>query len=285
MTSAPAMAASDNVSTLRRYGALARRTGVDRLYLLLTFDCDTDGDILASHDLNRDLQRRGIKAGFAVPGAQLQKAPESWRALAQQDVEFLNHGGRAHAEFRDGRYWPATFYSKMNADEVVSDVRLGHQLVADLAGVTPVGFRAPHFGSFHAPEQLQLLYDTVKPLGYAYCSGTLPAMGLARGPFVDMGGITEVPTSGSFRNPTTLLDTWTYLTDRTHYSLGDEYSELFIETIEQMTQLGIPGVMTIYGDPSHVMGQRPFERALDAIGKYQVPSLLGRDAVRQFRAI
>jgi hypothetical protein len=274
-----------NVSTLRHYGELCRRSGVDRLYLLLTFDCDTDGDILASHDLNRDLQRRGIKAGFAVPGAQLQKAPDSWRALASQNVEFLNHGGAAHAEFRDGRYWPAMFYARLSEAEVISDVRLGHQMVRDLTGVTPTGFRAPHFGSFRSAEHLRLLYDTLKPLGYTYCSSTLPELGLARGPFVDMGGIIEVPTAGSFRHPTTLLDTWTYLSDRVNYALGDEYGDLFVETVEQMTALGIPGVLTVYGDPSHVMGQRPFERALDAIVRYQVPSLFGRDAVRQFRAL
>ena len=272
-------------SPLSLYAEHCRACGVDRLYLLLTFDCDTDGDIDVVGNLHADLHRRGIKAGYAVPGAQLSKAPETWRAVADRGAEFLNHGGRAHAEFRDGRYWPVTFYERLAAAEVVADIELGHRIVCDVAGVTPVGFRAPHFGSFQQPANLDLIYRTIKPLGYTYGSTTTPTLALERGPVVDMGGIVELPTMGSYRNPTTLLDSWTYLTDRVHYTLGDEYAELFIETVERMTEAGLPGILTYYADPSHVHGQKPFERALDAIVRHQVPSLTGREAARRFRPV
>lgn len=270
-------------TVIQRYAELSAAAGVDRLYLILTFDCDTDGDITVVGDLDRDLRRRGIVAGYAVPGAQLEKGAAAWRAVADRGAEFLNHGGRAHAEFRDGRYWPATFYEQLGPADVAEDIRLGDRLVREVVGRAPQGFRAPHFGSFQNPDQLDLIYRTVQPLGYTYCSTTTPATALARGPVVNGGhGIVELPTMGSYRNPTTLLDSWTYLTDRTNYALGDEYYELFAETVERMTAERLPGLLTYYADPSHVFGQRPFERALDVIARHHVPSLLGRDAVRKF---
>lgn len=273
-----------NIAVLRRYVEHARAAGVDRLYLVLTFDCDTDLDIDAAPALDRDLRRRGIHAGYAVPGAQLEKGASTWRQIADAGAEFLNHGARAHAEFRDGRYWPITFYEKLGEAEVVADVTRGHELVASIIGTAPVGFRAPHFGSFQQPAQLQLLYRTLRPLGYRYCSTTIPAMALTRGPVVATDGMFELPTMGSYRYPETLLDSWTYLVDRTNYALGEEYFELFEETVRRMSELGMPGLLTYYADPSHVAGQAPFERALDVIDRFQIPTLHGRTAVERFGA-
>ena len=271
---------------LQRYAELCRAAGVDRLYLILTFDCDTDGDIDAVPALHADLSRRGINAGYAVPGAQLLKSPATWRAVAGANGEFLNHGGRAHAEFRDGRYWPMTFYEQLSAADVVADITAGHRHVIEVTGLQPQGFRAPHFGSFQSADQLNLIYETIKPLGYRYCSTTTPAMALSRGPIVNVGnGMIELPTMGSYRNPTTLLDSWTYLSDRTNYALSDEYFELFSETVKRMTEQAIPGLLTYYADPSHVAGQQAFERALDVIAEYKIPSLFGRDAVQRFRPL
>ena len=279
-------AATGTVDPLGHYATLCRASGVDRLYLVLTFDCDTDGDIDAIGELDHDLRRRGIAAGYAVPGAQLEKGGPVWRRVADHGAEFLNHGGRAHAEFRDGRYWPVTFYEKLSPADVVADIQLGDRLVREIVGRAPEGFRAPHFGSFQQPAQLQLIYSTVRDLGYRYCSTTTPATALRKGPVVDAGGgIVELPTMGSYRNPITLLDSWTYLTDRTHYTLGDEYYELFADTVARMTERGLPGLLTYYADPSHVMGQRPFERALDVIAQFAVPTLHGRDAARRFTPI
>jgi peptidoglycan/xylan/chitin deacetylase (PgdA/CDA1 family) len=271
---------------LDQYARLCRACGVDRLYLLLTFDCDTDLDIGVVGDLDRDLRRRGIAAGYAVPGAQLVKGAATWRRLAENGAEFLNHGGRPHTEFREGRYQPVTFYDQIETEAVVADIQLGHRLVTEVIDVSPRGFRAPHFGSYQRPEQLEVIYSTVGALGYTYCSTTLPATALSRGPVVAVShGLVELPTMGSYRNPTTLLDSWTYLTDRTNYALGDEYFELFAETVERMTTEGLPGLLTYYADPSHVVGQKPFERALDLVTKYGIPALRGHDVVRLFTPV
>lgn len=275
----------ENITQLNNYADLCRQAGVNELFLFLTFDCDTDEDIEAAHQVNEGLQARGIKAGYAVPGAQLLKGPSEWKQLAQTGVEFLNHGFAPHAEKRDGRYWSTTFYHEWQPEEVVADITKGHHTVCDVTGQSPRGFRAPHFGSFQEPEQLDLIYKTVKPLGYTYASTTIPALALSRGPVVDMGGITELPTMGSYRYPPTILDSWTYLTDRTNYALGEQYHELFAETVDQMVERNLPGILTYYADPSHVAGQAPFKKAMDKIAALNIPTLHGQEAVQKFRPI
>lgn len=278
-------AAPEPVANLfRHYSALCEAAGVDRVYLVLTFDCDTDQDIAAARDLDVDLRRREIRAGYAVPGVQLERGASTWREIKEGGAEFLNHGSQAHAEYRDGRYWPVTFYNEMSEAAVLADVRMGHQTHLDVFESGPEGFRAPHFGSFQSLEQLELLYGSLRPLGYRYCSTTIPALGLARGPVIDMRGLAELPTTGSYRYPTTLLDSWTYLTDRRDYHLSEEYFELFEETIRRLTEERLPAILTYYADPAHVLGQNAFERALDAIGAFGVPSLQGREVIRRFRA-
>jgi peptidoglycan/xylan/chitin deacetylase (PgdA/CDA1 family) len=279
---APVEAPPDAV--FRHYSSRCAAAGVDKVYLVLTFDCDTDQDIDAARELDIELRRRGIRAGYAVPGVQLERGAATWREIEAAGAEFLNHGWQAHAEYREDRYWPVTFYNEMTEEAVLADVQRGHQTLVDVFGSGPEGFRAPHFGSFQAPDQLEFLYASLRPLGYRYASTTIPALGLARGPVVDMHDIVEVPLTGSYRYPTTLLDSWTYLTDRRQYSLGEEYFELFEETLRRLSEERLPAVLTYYADPAHVLGQKPFERALDAIARYDVPSLQGRDVIRRFKA-
>lgn len=274
-----------NVSQMEAYADLCRRAGVNRLYLLMTFDCDTDEDIAAAADVNRHLASREIKAGYAVPGVQMIRGAEAWRRLADSGAEFLNHGFQSHAEWRDGQYRSITFYDKMDREDVREDIRRGHSVVTEVIGQSPIGFRAPHFGCFQGPEQLGFLYDTLKPLGYRYASTTIPAMALDRGPLVDMGGIVEIPTMGSYRYPPTILDSWTYLVDRIDYRLGEEYHELFAETVETMIDKGMPGILTYYADPSHVVDQRPFKSAIDLVSRHRIPTLHGRDALTLFRPL
>lgn len=262
-----------------RYGKLARAVGLDRLYLVLSFDCDTDEDAAAIEQLAPDLARRGIRASFAVPGIQLQRGAATYRRLAEEGAEFMNHGALPHAEWRDTRYYSITFYSEMTPEAVVEDMHAGHRIVKEVTGRTPMGFRAPHFGCFQAPEQLDLVYGAARRLGYRYCSTTIPEYALTRGPFYDAGGLWEVPLFGSYRYPPTLLDSWTYLASYERYALKDEYYELFEETVRRLTEERIPGLLSFYVDPAHVVGQAPFLRALDVIRDRGVPSLQLRDVV------
>lgn len=262
------------------YKQAARRAGIDRLYLFLSFDCDTDLDAGAVGEVHRFLTSKGIKATYAVPGAQLERAPDIYRNLADQGAEFMNHGGLPHAEWREDRWVGITFYNTMADEDVIADIHRGHNIVTTVTGRPPLGFRAPHFGCYQQPEQRDIMHKTAAFLGYKYCSTTLPSMGLANGPAYLTHGLIEFPCFGSTRYPETILDSWTYLTDRVNYSLGGEYEVLFAETVTTMLDQHIPGVLTWYADPCHILDQAPFIRAIELISKRGVPSVSGAELLK-----
>jgi peptidoglycan/xylan/chitin deacetylase (PgdA/CDA1 family) len=270
---------------IRAYGRLARAAGIDRLYLFLSFDCDTDEDIAAAVEIDPWLRKHGIRTTYAVPGRQLEKGAGTWRRLAEAGATFMNHGGLPHAERRDDRYHSITFYAEMSPEEVVADIERGDRCVRNFVGVAPRGFRAPHFGLYQRPEQIELVHATARRLGYAYCSTTIPAYALSHGPLVRLDGLIEIPCFGSWRAPESILDSWTYLADRRNYRLQDTYYELFAETVERMLGEGIPGILTYYADPSHVLDQAPFHRAIELIAARGVPSVAGDDLVRRFQQV
>ncbi len=264
------------------YVRLAKTSGLDQRYLFLSFDCDTDWDIDVVTELHSFLASLDIKMTMAVPGAQLQKGAETYERLAEKGVEYMNHGALPHAKWEVDQYVSTTFYEKMESSEVVSDIKQGHEIVRAITKTEPKGFRAPHFGHFQRPDQLDLIYETARNLGYTYCSTTVPEKGLTRGPVVNYGGLLELPTFGSASSPTCILDTWTYLADRKQYKLQDTYFDLFAETIDFFTKQKLPALFTWYGDPSHVVGQRPFEKAMELIHQHRIPSLSGQECAQRF---
>lgn len=273
----------DTAKAIRAYGELARAAGIDRLFLYMSFDCDTDEDIDAAAELDPWLRSHGVRPTYAVPGRQLEKGAVTWRRLAEAGAAFMNHGGLPHAERRSDRYHSITFYDQMAREDVVADIEAGDRYLREGIGIVPRGFRAPHFGLFQQPDQLELVHATARRLGYAYCSTTIPSYALKHGPVVRLDGLVEIPCFGSWRAPEVLLDSWSYLADRRDYRLQDEYYELFAETVERMLAEGIPGVLTYYADPSHVLGQLPFRRAIELAAARRVPSVTGDDLARGVR--
>ncbi len=273
-----ASAASEpSLQPLEHYVAAARKLGLDRPYLFLSFDCDTDLDAAAAEEVHEFLKSLGIKAAYAVPGAQLLKSPEPYRRLADRGAEFMNHGGLPHAEWNGDQWVGITFYDSMSPEEAEADIRRGHEIVTEVIGRAPMGFRAPHFGCYQKPEQVDLLHRTAARLGYRYCSTTLPSFGLKYGPAYETHGLLEIPCFGSIRNPKTILDSWTYLTDRKNYALGDQYFDLMVETVDAFVSRELPAVFTWYADPCHVLNQPPFMRAMEHLAKAGVVSVAGAE--------
>jgi hypothetical protein len=245
------------------YDTMARRIGLDRLYLILSFDCDTPEDAQAASKLDPWLRERGLKAAYAVPGKQLEDGAELYRTIAEQGAEFINHGAAPHAEWRQNRYWSITFYHQMTLEQVVADIRRGHEIVEYITGQRPLGFRAPHFGHFQAPEQLALQYRTLKELKYHFSTSTLPISGLRYGPVYEINGLYEIPLSGMYRNPTRILDSWSQIVSPQQPVVKDFYASLFKNTVSALVKRDIVGVLNYYVDPAHVADSTSFRDGLD----------------------
>ena len=245
-----------------RYGRRARDAGFDRLYLVLSFDCDTPEDAEAAVRVHDWLRARDLKATYAVPGAQLEANPAVYRRIADEGGRFINHGALPHAEWRRTRYWSITFYHEMTASQVVEDITRGHEIVTRVVGHRPTGFRAPQFGLYQKPDQLCLMHGALRTLGYRYSTSTLPAFAVARGPVVPINGIVEVPVSGSWESPRIVLDSWGRIVSPEQPEIRDDYASTFMETVDRLTAAGIPGVLNYYVDPAHVHHREGFYRAV-----------------------
>jgi hypothetical protein len=257
----------------RWYARKARQLGLGRLYLILSFDCDTPEDIAAAEQLGAWLRDHGIKATYAVPGRQLEQGAAVYRRLAEMGADFINHGALPHAEWRENRYWSITFYHEMSPQEIIADIRRGHEIVEQIIGRPPTGFRAPHFGLFQERQQLALLHGTLKDLGYRYSTLAVPRFGFRHGPVWDVGGLYEVPLSGPYSSPLDVLDSWRYVVSPYQPVLKDEYASLFTQTVDRLLALGVPGVLNYYVDPAHVYKCGAFYRAMEYVVERQVPTL------------
>lgn len=246
----------------RAYDRKARAQGFDRLYMVLSFDCDTDEDIAAAQHIHKWLGERGVRGVFAVPGVQLRKGATTFRSMSDEGAEFINHGAAAHTEWRDGRYWSVNFYDQMSREQVERDIRRGHEVVTEVTGKSPRGFRAPHFGHFQQSEQLAWLYSLLGKLGYEYASTTVPPYLLKYGPSVDREGVTEFPVSGRYYAPLQIFDSWGYLRSPYRPKVTESYGSEFIRSVKALMIHGIHGVANYYVDPAHVVESQSFFSAL-----------------------
>lgn len=264
----------------RPYIQQAEQMGLKQLYLILSFDCDTPEDIEAANQIDLWLRERGIKATYAVPGQNLEQGAQVYRRLADDGAEFINHGALPHAEWRVDRYWSITWYHEMQPHEVIEDIQRGHDIVSRVIGRPPVGFRAPHFGLFQAKEQLALQYDTLNSLGYHYSTSTVPEFAMRHGPIFDVGGLYEIPLSGSYQFCLNILDSWGNIITPQQPVLTDRYANLFMQTVDRLLALNIPGVLNYYVDPAHVYKNDVFFRAISYAVERGIPTLHYSDLLK-----
>jgi hypothetical protein len=255
--------AVDPSAVFKEYCNSCHHQGINNLYFVLSFDCDTPADAPAARRLEEKLSVLGIKTTYAVPGRELLRGKYHYEKVAELGAHFINHGARPHADWRDGRYHSVTFYNEMTSAEVVRDIEEGHYIIERTLGLAPQGFRAPHFGYYQHPDQLAVIYETALRLGYTFCSTTMPDLGLAKGPVIKMDGLYEFPLSGSVRTPSAILDSWSYLSDYYNLILREEYFELVRETVDYFHSKQLPAVLNLYVDPSHVVDAEPFYKALN----------------------
>jgi hypothetical protein len=246
------------------YAKKAEQIGLKTICIILSYDCDTDADAQASGILNEWLRSKAIRATFAVPGKQLARNRFRYIDIKKSGSFFINHGGAAHTQWKNNRYWSTTFYDQMTENEVVNDIRRGHEVFIDVLGEEPKGFRAPHFGHFQSEQNLELIYRTLRELGgYQYVSGTLPTVAMKNGPIYKVDGLYEIPVLGSYYWPTRIFDSWTHRKDRMSRQVKESYGSELISTIRAFRHAGIPALLNYYADPSHVVASQRYYEALE----------------------
>lgn len=256
-----------------RYSNLARSQGFDKLYLLLSFDCDTPADAEASAKIDRWLVKNGIQRSYAVPGTMLETNPDIYKKIHDAGAEFLNHGYLPHTELMDGVYRSTTFYEQMDPSDVVADVRKGHATVLRVLGRPPAGFRAPHFGMVSQKTKRDVIQPVLRDLGEIYSSQSTPFTAIINGPVWRENGWPEFPVIGSANAPFSVLDSFSYLENPAIRKVSPRFSQAFRETAESLINWEINGLLNFYVDPSHVVDDPGFLDTLGVLREQGIESL------------
>jgi hypothetical protein len=250
----------------QRYTANARKSAIKPVRLVLSFDCDTKEDIRVAWDVHSRLMDMGVRPAYAVPGALLQEGAETYRRIAETGAEFMNHGGVSHTYFDDqaGHYKSCFFYDELEPARVAQDVIEGDQIVKDVLGISPLGFRTPHFGTYQRPDQLRFLHDTLKQLGYRFSSSTTPYWAIRKGPIFNDFGIAELPVTGVPSRPLNILDTWAYFeAPNRMFEPADYKREAY--ALAGRFEAAECGLLNIYADPSHIHNNEMFFDSVAAL--------------------
>ena len=265
----------DSAGALKAYQKLARAAGLDRLFLILSFDCDTKYDIAAAWEVHGRLMDMGICPAYAVPGELLVQGADVYRRIAETGAEFLNHGHREHMYFDEATamHLSCFFYDEQPPEVVGADIRSGDKTVTDVIGVKPSGFRAPHFGTFQTEAQLRFLHRVLTELGYAYSTSTTPGFGLSYGPLFRRYGLMEIPVSGRGERPFDILDSWSYFAVPGRSVGPQDYRHDALRLLTRLT--GGSGLLNYYADPSHIVDQPLFFETMREIVKVAKPISYG----------
>ncbi len=256
--------AAENENWWRAASRQTAQLGLKYPAFLISFDCDRPEDAVAAVHVDRWLRERDISRVYAVPGVMLYQERDTYARLASDGATFINHGGRAHAEFRNGRYWSVTFYDRFTEEETADDIMAGHRAVQDVTGQIPTGFRAPHFGLLKTGEQRENIYRILREMKYRFSSSTLPPVMIEQcGAAHDKNGIVEIPCSGGWHTPTVILDSWSHIQSPYYPVVTETYEQIMIRTFANIKNLGLPIFLNWYADPSHLGNGDGFKRALD----------------------
>lgn len=237
---------------LRHYSYKAAMQGVDGLYLILSFDCDTDKDIEFVSHVADILNNMGVKAVYAVPGQLIERGARVYRELLEANNEFINHGYREHTIIENGQYVSTLFYDRLDEAEIIKDIRKGDKVIRDVLGIAPCGFRVPHFGTFQSKHHLVFLHRILKEMGYLYSSSTVPLYAFRHGSIHNVGGLYEIPVSGCYDMPITILDSYSFRCAPGRSVSEQDYVVQFKKMVDFFTKRNLPGVLNYYADPSQV---------------------------------
>lgn len=191
----------------------------------LSFDCDLPEDITSHAWLLERLKEYELHGSFACIGKYVEMFPAEHRLLANAGHEIINHT-YSHPSHR--LLNPDQRFRVLSDDQLKEEVSRAHEIIENIIGVAPVGFRAPHFGGLHTNR----VYPILREMGYRYSSSTIGTRTPALGAPFKFGGIWEIPLSPNPKTVFGCLETWgLYRADPAQYQDKQEFLALLDEVL------------------------------------------------------
>jgi len=246
-----------------RTSKFAKKFGINDIYLILSFDCDTQKDIDVLEILNNKLSKIGIKPVYAIPGELILSNINTLKKIKDQGAEFINHGFKTHTLFIKEKNLNKSifFYDELNKSTIKKDIEKGDFAIKEALKIDPKGFRTPHFGTFQSKSQRTFLYDILRNLNYEFSTSTSPDKSFFQGPIHINSGLYEIPVSGCGYKPFNILDSWYFSCPKPSKTSKDYYLEA--EKVTTFVKDKGIGILNYYTDPSHIVHNKNFWDALN----------------------
>lgn len=234
--------------------------GDKKACVTLSFDCDYPDDAIALPQVTELLDGYDFKASFAVVGHWLEKYTKEHESIVHGKHEVMNH---TYSHPDNEMLNPGRKFREISREEKTEEVTKCHELCESLLGVSPTGFRVPHFKHLFSND----IYGILKDVGYTYSSSTWLTNTTSYGlPYVADEGIIEFPLSTCPSHPFTVFDTWHSLNpERVVHKIKhcgvESYLALFKELIEMGKATG--SYINIYMDPLDIPKMKHFKDMLD----------------------
>jgi hypothetical protein len=250
-----------------------------RSAFILSFDCDSEEDYKVVKEMNIRLSDMGIKSTFAVPVQLLKRGESEYQYLQDYGSVFINHGYRKHTfwDLVNNVNASSFFYDKIPSAVWQEDIFLADEYLKNFSSRPIEGFRTPHFGTFQNEYQLNELHEQLIKYGYLYSSSTTPTYLMQNGFTSEKHGLIEIPVTGSFKKPITILDSWNYFKSPIRKHTPEDYLENILGFLG-MIKKGHKIFLNLYADPSHVAHSEIFYIAMSLLAK-NADSLFFEDLV------
>lgn len=248
----------------RGQGNLAEWRDYPKGLMSISFDVDYAGDAENLSGLVELLENLKLTASFAVVGRLVEIYPEQHRRIASAGHEILNH---TYSHPDNEELHPHERFDDLSPEARKKQIEHCHQVCQELLDVSPLGFRAPHFGNVRGRDFYRVLAES----GYLYSSSVIsvdsPGFGL---PFLTDSGIWELPVSCCPVHPFTVLDSWHALgKPQARHRKSGEFSRLVSESMSLVSRYG--GYLNIYLDPRDVFKYTEVRQALEAVKSHPDP--------------
>jgi peptidoglycan/xylan/chitin deacetylase (PgdA/CDA1 family) len=244
----------------------------------LSFDCDYPDDAVAIPGVVDMLKDYSLKASFAAVGYWVERYTKEHEAIVRGGHEVMNH---TYSHPDNEILNPGRRFRDIPTAEKAEELTRCHEICERLLGVTPTGFRVPHFKNLFTPD----IYSILRDNGYRYSSSTWLTNTTSHGmPFVADHGVVEFPLSSSPIYPFTVFDTWHVMNSpswayRFKRRGPDVYLQLFKELLDIARDTG--SYMNIYMDPLDVPKIPGFREMLELTAKSDLHVVTYQDYLDQ----
>lgn len=233
----------------------------------LSFDCDYPEDALALPEVTSLINEYDFKASFAVVGHWLEKYTKEHESVVEGGHEVMNH---TYSHPDNELLNPGRKFRHISREEKAEEVTKCHELCERLLGVSPLGFRVPHFKHLFSND----IYGILKDVGYTYSSSTWLTNTTSYGlPYVADEGIIEFPLSTCPHFPFTVFDTWHALNpERFVHKMKPHGVDAYLKSFERLIAMAkaTGSYVNIYMDPLDIPKMKRFKDMLDIMANADV---------------